>query len=1327
MIKRKGNKNNKKNKKHLKRRIIKIPLQDAYISSCIHFILWPFKKLEVKYNHVKKTFSHYLTILSKQISAARKRRSILIQSTGRRKSEKRHSRFNAFRRARDNLLWAICQLTKQLILLFRSLDSSCAKINKRQCKQQVVSDVLLTDPKDSYPLNIQQKIWWLVFLSQEGIRWWVIKTGLLVRLLYLRITRRSVQFVSRVTYRLWHSTHNAILKLQCRLTRIKVKITGIFRIFCKAQYQIVSLLKKQCNRIASRKQKYIQHIHKIHKNFTSSVKRRVRAFRIAKKACIVSFRQAKKNVHSQFHHYVHRAQLRFKRCQRFTRTTLYDLFDFIKAKAIVVFRIFCQAQRQIVFLLKKQRNHIALHKKHCIQHIYKIHKNFISFVKRRVRSFRIAKKACIVSFRQVNKNVHSQFHHYVHRSQLRFKRFQRFTHTAVCDLFVFVKVKTTDVFRIPYRAKRQITILSKQQCDRIECRMRQLIKRIHKIHTRFISHIKSITRSCRIVKKVCMRSLQQVKKRVRLLFHQFSQLRFKRCLAWGTVAVVFRFPRLVKCKIANLLKQQCHRIELRKSQLIKRIHHVHKNFISHAKSALRFLRAQRARMFLYAKQTQKQSLIFQNNILLRCKKHIQHVFLNMRRMRRVIRRTASHCRWTIRDAVRLLWTSQRKILNSLRILKKLCLVRITRQLHRMRLWIKEIKNSVYHASLSSIKWINNKSLIISKMFVFAFCKTKRFIKLNVDNFFHQGRLKANAAIRRMQRLWLIYKRYVKSLFAYAKTLLCTLKQHRRKMILRWMRSRHKINRLGNVIQYLQHAVVLQSKRYLRQMRNDLIYALNKSRAHIGFQFKQALHQIKKSSLRRLDQLYLSMTISLKWTKLCIRWVRAHKRYIHAVREIFCAGCLMLKSYFSRIAPIQINEIISLNISHIRNWAGRIHRKKEIVMACGFIVIFLPVIFLKVMRNGLYSLITHNSSHNPLKKIQHPAWEDGLLCFNDASNGSFDYRPIAIASEMEDNSYKVAHTQPQPASKSLKRKLLTEFKKDRTATSATLAVAPSLFSSEPPPVPASESKEWMPQRVFLSNTQETDDGFGEVNNYWTLDVLTAPLFQPGHFLPMIDVRWHEFSDDRDSNRFAANVGFITRYIPKSHCAPLIGGNIYYDYRHSTIGKGWNRLGLGMEVLGKRWDFRLNGYFPIGGKLHKKKCTFDDFEGGYYMIQRKYEFMFTGFNAEIGANAVLTKNWLVYLRAGPYYLNGKCDNKAWGAMLGIRPQFKDYIALDLSVSHDHIFNTVYQGQIIFSLPLYSFNESKKKTGPCGITQRQIYQPVERFDIIPVKRDCCWEQNF
>ncbi len=263
----------------------------------------------------------------------------------------------------------------------------------------------------------------------------------------------------------------------------------------------------------------------------------------------------------------------------------------------------------------------------------------------------------------------------------------------------------------------------------------------------------------------------------------------------------------------------------------------------------------------------------------------------------------------------------------------------------------------------------------------------------------------------------------------------------------------------------------------------------------------------------------------------------------------------------------------------------------------------------------------------------------------------------------------------------------------------------------------------PKRVTLRHVEGWGEGVSFGTDYSTCALFISPDYRVGKVMPILDLRGHRF----DNNRYAANVGLAGRYIPESadSFCQILGFNAFYDWREGHKGN-YNQIGVGLEVLGKRWDFRANGYAPIGKTKRKTKCVFDDYVGDYFAIHRECEFTSYGFNAEIGYYAVRSQDFFLYTAVGPYYLVRRCHDKTRGGMFRIRPQYKDYLALDASVSYDSVFKTVYQAQIILYLPLYQLSK-KGNQRPCNLTDYQIYQPIERYEVMPLGRRSCWQTNF
>jgi hypothetical protein len=245
------------------------------------------------------------------------------------------------------------------------------------------------------------------------------------------------------------------------------------------------------------------------------------------------------------------------------------------------------------------------------------------------------------------------------------------------------------------------------------------------------------------------------------------------------------------------------------------------------------------------------------------------------------------------------------------------------------------------------------------------------------------------------------------------------------------------------------------------------------------------------------------------------------------------------------------------------------------------------------------------------------------------------------------------------------------------------------------------------------------------NYTTVELLFASDYRLGSVMPILDVRGHRF----DNNTYAANAGVGGRYIPDPSCdcfCEILGFNAYYDYRQGCIGY-YQQVGIGLEVLSRRWDFRANAYAPFGARRHIQTCVFDDYDGDYFAIRQSIESISYSFNAEIGFLLFETCNeFSLYAAGGPYFLaRALCNDGVVGGEVRLRPQYRDYVALDLSWRYDSLFQTIWQIEIVFNLPLYQISGQNKY--PCCLSDRQIYQPIQRFEVMPLSKKTCWDSNF
>jgi len=250
----------------------------------------------------------------------------------------------------------------------------------------------------------------------------------------------------------------------------------------------------------------------------------------------------------------------------------------------------------------------------------------------------------------------------------------------------------------------------------------------------------------------------------------------------------------------------------------------------------------------------------------------------------------------------------------------------------------------------------------------------------------------------------------------------------------------------------------------------------------------------------------------------------------------------------------------------------------------------------------------------------------------------------------------------------------------------------------------------PSRISVRHIER--GGIGYNQGYTTLEGFFAPTPEHTTMMPFLDLRGHVF----DNGKLAANVGLGLRKIAGDR---VYGLNVYYDYRH-TKKIDYNQVGFGLESLGERCDFRINGYMPVGKKVTSPCQTkFIGFLGHNMILSQKYQFAMKGFNAEFGVHFGKSRFFDFYAAAGPYYFAGKIGPKIWGGKVRLVGRITDYVTIELSNSYDKMFHNRFQGQITLTVPFGrgSDIQSTDACNPCDAPRvlfSRMVQPVERQEI-------------
>jgi trimeric autotransporter adhesin len=255
----------------------------------------------------------------------------------------------------------------------------------------------------------------------------------------------------------------------------------------------------------------------------------------------------------------------------------------------------------------------------------------------------------------------------------------------------------------------------------------------------------------------------------------------------------------------------------------------------------------------------------------------------------------------------------------------------------------------------------------------------------------------------------------------------------------------------------------------------------------------------------------------------------------------------------------------------------------------------------------------------------------------------------------------------------------------------------------------------PHPYYFTMRHIEGNGVGYNQGYTSLVGFFRPV-NPETWVPFLDVRYHFFNNGKP----AVNAGLGLRYLGGHR---IWGINGYYDYR-KTSHQHYNQISVGLESLGKIWDFRINGYLPVGKKTSGLfDARFDRFMGHYLYIKPKYEFAMKGANAEIGAHINRFKNVPFYFAIGPYYLENK-GKVAWGGEARLSATLFGGLRLEGNASYDNVFKWIGQGQVSLVIPFGTKKDIQQKQNRSCSTQLMLasrsVQPVDRNEIIVLDRN-------
>lgn len=251
------------------------------------------------------------------------------------------------------------------------------------------------------------------------------------------------------------------------------------------------------------------------------------------------------------------------------------------------------------------------------------------------------------------------------------------------------------------------------------------------------------------------------------------------------------------------------------------------------------------------------------------------------------------------------------------------------------------------------------------------------------------------------------------------------------------------------------------------------------------------------------------------------------------------------------------------------------------------------------------------------------------------------------------------------------------------------------------------------QYFLSLRRNQGESLGSTISYTTIESLYFP-FHYQNIWPFLDLRAHCFDS---ADKYAANIGIGFRVAPE-FTDQIFGVNAYYDCRNAHHSH-FNQFGIGFEMLGGCWNFRLNGYLPVGKKSFLKSCCFfNQYIGDFFFLRENFIDGIKGANFEI-ESLVTEMCWgEIYLAIGGYYYQGnKCNRNIYGSEYRVSTNYCDSFSFSILATHDCVFKTRIQAQLSFTLPLNC---------QCDEDPR-LFQSVRRQEMIILQKRKRFQWNF
>lgn len=192
----------------------------------------------------------------------------------------------------------------------------------------------------------------------------------------------------------------------------------------------------------------------------------------------------------------------------------------------------------------------------------------------------------------------------------------------------------------------------------------------------------------------------------------------------------------------------------------------------------------------------------------------------------------------------------------------------------------------------------------------------------------------------------------------------------------------------------------------------------------------------------------------------------------------------------------------------------------------------------------------------------------------------------------------------------------------------------------------------------------------------------------------------------------------------------GGYVGFDHQQ-TDENSFNQIGLGVESLGRTWDFRANAYLPIGDTRELTDETIFDsgfrnirgFQQHQLVLGRErsrqiisdYEAALGGFDAEIGARLAHWKTGDLRGYGGVYMYDAAGSDRTFGWRLRLNADPNRNVNLGVVLQNDEKFGTNLSFSAAFTFPGI---RGRDRVQPSETVVARLGEPIARTPSIVIE---------